>query len=93
MDSRSDRMEKLGRRVKTGRLLNRCRDSRIVEMSSVEKMETVELTDLGKGQQVWRRIKMCRGWMDGWNDGWNDGWMAARSGLIAKAFSKRLAAF
>lgn len=89
MDSRSDRMEKLGRRVKTGRLLNRCRDSRIVEMSSVEKMETVELTDLGKGQQVWRRIKMCRGWIDGWNDGW----MAASSGLIAKAFSKRLAAF
>lgn len=82
-------MEKLGRRVKTGRLLNRCRDSRIVEMSSVEKMETVELTDLGKGQQVWRWIKMCRGWIDGWNDGW----MAARSGLIAKAFSKRLAAF
>lgn len=60
-----------------------------MEMSSVEKMETVELTDLGKGQQVWRRIKMCRGWIDGWNDGW----MAARSGLIAKAFSKRLAAF
>lgn len=78
-------MEKLGRRVKTGRLLNRCRDSRIVEMSSVEKMETVELTDLGKGQQVWRRIKMCRGWIDGW--------MCASSGLIAKAFSKWLAAF